>query len=97
MSSQTVLVVEDDDEIRMALCAYAVKAGLRVLEAADGAEALTLFRLHGPDLLLLDVMLPQLSGFEVLKRIREQSDVPVLLLTARTLEPDDAARLPTGR
>ena len=88
MLGRTVLVVEDDDEIRMALCAYARKAGFRVLEAADGAGALALFRQHAPDLLLLDVMLPQLSGFEVLKVIREQSDVPILLLTARTLEPD---------
>lgn len=84
----SILIVEDDDEIAAALVAYLARAGYRPRRAADGPEALAAYHRERPDLLLLDVMLPGLSGFEVLQLVREDASTPVILLTARTYEAD---------
>jgi DNA-binding response OmpR family regulator len=92
----TVLLVDDDPKIRDLLRLYVEREGHRALFAADGQAALeTALRAH-PDLVLLDVMLPGLDGFEVCRRIRDASEVPILLLTARSGEGDTVIGLDMG-
>ncbi len=93
---QTVLVVEDEDTLREELAYQLEQDGFSVVQASDGAEALARFRADKPELILLDVMLPQLSGTEVLRIIRRESDVPVLMLTARGSEVDKVVGLELG-
>ena len=94
--AHTILIVEDEETLREELAYQLRQDGHRVVEAADGADALERFRLDRPDLILLDVMLPQLSGTEVLRIIRRESDVPVLMLTARSSEVDKVVGLELG-
>ncbi|MGN9780524.1 response regulator transcription factor [Nonomuraea sp. ZG12] len=88
MSTQRILVVDDEPKIRMTLRGYLEADGFEVLEAPDGPSGLASAVREQPDLIVLDVMLPGLDGFEVLRRIRASSQVPVILLTARTEEVD---------
>ena len=81
-SALKILVADDEANIRRILETRLRMQGHQVVMAADGAEAMTLFRQHEPDLVILDVMLPELDGFEVTERIRAQSEVPIILLTA---------------
>jgi two-component system response regulator RegX3 len=92
----TVLLVDDDAKIRDLLRLYVEREGHRVLFAADGESALETALRTPPDLILLDVMLPGLDGFEVSRRIRDASDVPILLLTARSGEGDKVIGLDMG-
>jgi DNA-binding response OmpR family regulator len=92
----TVLLVDDDQKIRDLLRLYVEREGHRALFAADGESALDLALRSRPDLVLLDVMLPGLDGFEVCRRIRDASDVPILLLTARSGEGDKVIGLDMG-
>lgn len=92
----TVLLVDDDPKIRELLRLYVARDGHRALFAADGAAALEMALSARPDLILLDVMLPRLDGFEVCRRIRATSDVPILLLTARSGEGDTVIGLDMG-
>jgi len=91
-----VLVVEDEVGISRTLDAYLRRDGFDTEVAATGTRALSLFRAAQPDLVLLDVMLPELDGFEVLKMIRRESDVPVIMLTARSEEVDRLVGLGLG-
>ncbi|GAA0983992.1 response regulator transcription factor [Acrocarpospora macrocephala] len=88
MSTQRILVVDDEPKIRMTLRGYLEADGFEVLEASDGPAGLAAAIRERPDLIVLDVMLPGLDGFEVLRRIRATRQVPVILLTARTEEVD---------
>jgi DNA-binding response OmpR family regulator len=92
----TVLLVDDDAKIRDLLRLYVERDGHRALFAADGEAALEVALRDGPDLILLDVMLPGIDGFEVCRRIRDASDVPILLLTARSGEGDTVVGLDMG-
>jgi two-component system alkaline phosphatase synthesis response regulator PhoP len=92
----TVLLVDDDPKIRDLLRLYVEREGHRALFAADGESALETALRNPPDLILLDVMLPGLDGFEVSRRIRDMSDVPILLLTARSGEGDKVIGLDMG-
>ena len=92
----SVLVIEDDDSIADVVVAVAAKAGYRGRRAADGREGLKQFFEDRADLVILDVGLPQLDGWEVLSRLRDLSDVPVLMLTARGLERDKVRGLLGG-
>jgi DNA-binding response OmpR family regulator len=92
----TVLVVDDDANIRDLLRLYVTRDGHRVLEAIDGPGALAVARDNRPDLVLLDVMLPGLDGFEVCRQLREESDVAILLLTARSGDSDKVVGLDLG-
>lgn len=83
-----ILVVEDQPEIRTIVEKYLLKEGYAVLTASDGLEALALFNGNTVHLVLLDVMMPGIDGFEVLKEIRTVSEVPVIMLTARQGELD---------
>ncbi len=92
----TVLLVDDDPKIRELLRLYIEREGHRTLVAADGEMAVaSALRAH-PDLVVLDVMLPGLDGFEVCRRIRDESDVPILLLTARSGDSDKVVGLDLG-
>ena len=77
-----ILIVEDEPDIQELLCAYLRDAGYVPVVAGDGAEALTLFPIQPFDLVLLDIMLPKMDGFEVCEQIRRQSQIPILMLTA---------------
>jgi len=92
----TVLVVDDEEAIRNVVEAYLKAEGHSVLLAADGPEALTLFRRHLPDIVILDIMLPGLDGLEVLQQIRRLSNAYVLLLTAKSDEVDRVIGLTVG-
>jgi DNA-binding response OmpR family regulator len=91
-----VLVVDDDPKIRELLRLYLDRDGHQVVFAADGAEALAAAAERTPDLVLLDVMLPRIDGLEVCRRLRERSDVPILLLTARSGDSDKVIGLDLG-
>ena len=90
------MVVDDEPMVREVVAAYLERDGFRVTQASDGHSALGMMASTKPDLVVLDVMLPQVDGFEVLARIRSYSDVPVILLTARTEEPDRVLGLELG-
>ena len=91
-----VLVVEDDASIREVTILGLTRAGLRVDAAADGPAALASWRAHPVQLIILDVMLPGLDGFEVCREIRRTSQVPILMLTARTDTIDVVVGLECG-
>jgi two-component system alkaline phosphatase synthesis response regulator PhoP len=92
----TILVVDDEERLRELLQGYLAQAGFRVLQAADGPQALELVRAHNPDLLVLDLMLPGLDGLEVCRQLRTFSDAYVLMLTARAEEIDRVVGLEVG-
>ena len=83
-----ILLVEDEKEIRTVVESYLEKSDYRVISAEDGFEGLALFNEEAPDLVVLDIMMPGITGLEVLKEIRLVSDVPVILLTAKQEEVD---------
>jgi DNA-binding response OmpR family regulator len=93
---RSVLVVDDDDDIRTLVAELLRRAGYAVHEAANGREGLRTFHAERPDLVLLDVSMPELDGWETLERIRELSDVPVLMLTAKAQEADRVRGLRGG-
>jgi DNA-binding response OmpR family regulator len=94
--ARTILVVEDEPTLRETLAEALEGEGFRVTTAADGAAALSLFRAEPPDLVLLDLMLPELSGIEVCRIIRTESAVPIVMLTARGAEVDKVVGLELG-
>ena len=93
---QTVLIVEDEKTLRETLAYQLEQDGYRVVTAADGGAALSQFREAKPDLIILDLMLPELSGMEVTRVIRRESTVPILMLTARGTEVDKVVGLEVG-
>ncbi len=93
---QKVLIIEDEDGIIHLLRLYLKDAGFEVVVAKDGADGLALHAREKPDLVLLDVMLPAIDGFEVCRRIREWSRTPILMLTARGDEEDRIKGLDWG-
>ena len=94
--TQTVLVVEDESSIASFVAAYLKNAGYAVRTAATGGEALRQVAAERPDLILLDLMLPDIDGIEVCKRIRQESDLPILMLTARDEDVDKIIGLEVG-
>lgn len=93
---QTILLVEDALDLAQAISRELTTAGFRVVHAADGLAALEAFVREQPDLVVLDWMLPKLDGLEVLKRLRQTSATPVLMLTARAEEADLVIGLELG-
>jgi DNA-binding response OmpR family regulator len=91
-----ILVVDDDRDLRDILVFAFRKAGYLVVEAADGEEALTVFEREAPDLVVLDVNMPKLDGFEVCRRLRARSSVQILMLTVRGEEADLVRGLDLG-
>jgi two-component system KDP operon response regulator KdpE len=96
MADGRILVVDDEPQIRRALRAGLAAQGYAVTAVASGEEALDHAALHPPDLIILDLMLPGLSGLEVCRRLREWSDVPILVLSAHGLEKDKVLALDDG-
>jgi DNA-binding response OmpR family regulator len=94
--ARTILVVDDETTLRETLADALEAEGFRVVEAADGREALARFRAERPDLVLLDLMLPELSGVEVCRIIRAESSVPIVMLTAKDSELDKVVGLELG-
>ncbi len=91
-----ILVVEDDPNLLAALKYNLVKDGYDVVTAVDGVQALEIARGENPELIILDVMLPKLSGFEVCRILRTERTVPILMLTAKTEEVDKIVGLEIG-
>ena len=96
MSGNTVLIVDDEAQIRELLSMYFVQEGFIVAEAADGAEALVRLQQVKPDIILLDIMMPVIDGFEVCQQIRKFSSVPIIMLTSRTQREDRIMGLELG-
>jgi two-component system response regulator RegX3 len=91
-----VLVVEDEQSLREPLVYLLKKEGYEVIEAVDGPQAIELFKSASPDLILLDIMLPGISGNDVCLTIRQTSNVPVIMLTAKDSEIDKVVGLEIG-
>ena len=96
MKPTRVLVIDDEDDIRMLVVELLGRAGYEVLEAADGRAGLRILHATVPDLILLDVSMPALDGWQTLERIRDLSDIPVIMLTARDGELEKVRGLKAG-
>ena len=94
--SASILIAEDDGDIRGLLRLYLESEGYRVLEAEDGAQALTLAREERPDMAILDVMMPKLNGYELTRALRKFSDIPILILSAKSQDNDKILGLNLG-
>jgi DNA-binding response OmpR family regulator len=94
--SQKILVVDDELEIVKVVRAYLEQSGFRVITASDGPQALAVFRHERPDLIVLDLNLPKLDGLDVCRTIRRDSNVPIIMLTARVEETDRLIGLEIG-
>jgi DNA-binding response OmpR family regulator len=96
MSTARVLIVEDDDDVRLMVRAAIERAGMEVVEARDGREGLRRFYETEPGVVVLDIRMPELDGWQVLERIRELSDTPILVLSANDSELDTVRGLREG-
>jgi len=96
MSTIKILIVDDEPPILEMVSAYLEKEGYEVLRAQDGPSGLKAARAHRPDLIILDLMLPGMDGIEVLTRLRRESDVYVIMLTAKSEETDKIVGLSVG-
>lgn len=85
---ENILIVEDEERMRKLVAAYLKKENVNVLGAKDGLEAIKVFDSNNVSLIILDIMMPFLNGFEVCKYIRKKSDVPIIILTAKSEEDD---------
>ena len=94
--AKTILVIEDDANTASLITLYLEREGFAPLAAGDGAQGLHLARRHRPDLVILDLMIPEIDGWEVCRRLRQHSEVPVIMLTARGEEIDRVAGLTLG-
>jgi DNA-binding response OmpR family regulator len=94
--SATILLVDDEESVQKLLTYPLQQEGFRVLQAGDGEEALRRFEAEHVDLVVLDLMLPRLDGLEVCRRLRAQSTVPIIMLTARDDELDKVVGLELG-
>ena len=96
MAQYSVVIDDDDEKIVRLLQAYFEKEGFAVFTAYDGLAALTAVKEHAPDIVVLDLMLPELDGWEVCRRLRQESEVAILMLTARDEESDRLVGLELG-
>jgi DNA-binding response OmpR family regulator len=93
---KTILVVDDEGNIVELVRLYLETEGYSVVTAADGEKALEMYERHDPDLVVLDLMLPRMDGFEVCRELRRRGDVPILMLTARSEDVDAIVGLELG-
>ena len=93
---RTILVVDDQSNVRTLLREYLTEEGFRVVTAGDGREALYAARHEKPDLVLVDILMPEMNGYEFIRRFRMEKDTPVILLTARLEETDKVLGLELG-
>ena len=94
--NQLILIAEDDADIRALLRLYLEGEGFRVLEAEDGLQAMELARAQTPDMAILDVMMPHMNGFELTRTLRKYSDIPILILSAKSQDNDKILGLNLG-
>lgn len=94
--AQTILVVDDEPEIVKLVRAYLEAAGYRVATARDGREALQVTRHEKPDLIILDLTMPEMDGLEFTRRLRQEKNTPIIMLTARVEETDRIIGLELG-
>jgi two-component system response regulator RegX3 len=94
--SATILIIEDEESLAEAVRYSLEREGYRVSVASDGRQGLERFRADPPSLVLLDLMLPELSGLDVCRQIRQTSEVPIVMLTAKDAEADKVAGLELG-
>jgi len=93
---RTILIVEDENILREFMKDYLLNEGYNALEETDGKEVLSIFEEHEVHLIILDIMLPELDGWAVCRRIRKKSNVPIIKLTARVDEDDTLLRFELG-
>ncbi len=93
---QTILVIDDEVKLREMVRLYLQREGYRVVEAANGSDALFVARYEKPDLVLLDLMMPQMGGYDFLRLFKQESDSPIIILTAKMEESDKVAGLELG-
>lgn len=96
MISVNILIAEDEQDIRDLIGLHLVKEGFKVIKAEDGLEAIEILKSNPIDLAILDVMMPKLDGFSVIKKLREFSEIPVIFLTARAEDTDKILGLGLG-
>ncbi|MDQ0177986.1 response regulator transcription factor [Bacillus chungangensis] len=96
MKQEMILLVDDDKDIVDFIEVFLSDEGYKVLKAYHGNEALTLLDAHNVDLVILDIMMPQLDGIEVCRRIREKNNIPIMILSAKATEVDKVVGLSTG-
>jgi DNA-binding response OmpR family regulator len=96
MNAATILVIDDDTDIRRLVRTLLERAGYAVLEAPDGRAGLRIFFAEAPDLVVLDVSMPERDGWETLERIRDVSEAPVMMLTSQTAEAERVRGLQSG-
>jgi two-component system, OmpR family, alkaline phosphatase synthesis response regulator PhoP len=94
--SKTILVVDDKKELRVMVKTYLEEEGFRVATAGDGHEALYVARHEKPDLIILDLMMPQMGGYDFLRAHRREADTPIIILTAKLEEGDKVLGLELG-
>ena len=93
---QTILVIDDEVKLREMVRLYLEREGYRVVEAANGSDALFVARYEKPDLVLLDLMMPRMGGYDFLRLFKQESDSPIIILTAKMEESDKVAGLELG-
>jgi len=96
MNAKTILVVEDEASIAEVVSLYLKRAGYQVQIASDGRQAMNVFEKQMPDFVVLDLMLPEVDGLSLTRWLRDRSDVPIIMLTARRAEVDRIAGLEMG-
>jgi DNA-binding response OmpR family regulator len=94
--SQTILVVDDQSSVRQLVQDYLTEQGFRVVTATDGQNALYTARHEQPDLILLDIMMPKMDGYQFLRQFRQERQTPVIIITAREEETDAVLGLDLG-
>lgn len=96
MMTKTILIVDDNKNLRNLLNKFLTQEGFRVVTADNGQNALYAARYEKPDLILLDIMMPEMDGYEFIRAFRKEKDTPVILLTAKLEESDKVAGLELG-
>ena len=94
--AHTILVVDDSASVRTLLVEYLTEQGYRVVTAPDGRQALFVARQEHPDLILLDIMMPEMGGYDFIRHYRQEAETPIILLTARLEETDKVVGLELG-
>ncbi len=94
--SKTILVVDDNERLRTLVKSYLTQEGYRVVVAADGREALFVAREENPDLIVLDIMMPEMDGYEFMRVHRKERETPIIILTAKIEETDTLLGLELG-
>jgi DNA-binding response OmpR family regulator len=94
--TKTILVVDDKRELRTLLNQYLTQEGFRVVDAGDGREALFVARHEQPDLIILDLMMPQMGGYDFMRAYAKEADTPIIILTAKLEEGDKVLGLELG-